>query len=577
MLLPNNVLYRIAFLAWGVAFLVLRLPGRIKHDLAVSLYGCVSFTESAYAKTLLFNQTVFWGLAVGFFVFGILCDYLGRFRILLWTLLLAPGFSTLSGLSFFGYDFLLFRFLAGIAVGGMLLSCGILVAETRPASLRAKAIIAILLGAAASPFLALLLEKLVYSLPFLPYSPWRSFLLLHIFLIGSFFYARRFYDEPIRWKQRVRDEMLSEQSSRRFAAFAHLNWSNIFVLTLFLFALIFGLRAVFIQSDKIVRLSALAAFDRQTKTRTPFDAALLACIVRYPQLLGMKEIETLNLDEMPERFQNARCSENNLPNYLAKAVLELHRKEEEINVISLIDQAMEQRNREMNPSRSTSEIPLYDLKYYAKTTSDYLTIGNRALNSMKILPTDPTLTKAALWQQRFSVVKTLWNGLQEQIRQRFCYSEQQQTIFKSLFFFGGLLALAALYLSRETSTVRIRNLCLLLLVTVLCSFVPMPGSRYLIQSHYFAPFLGIIAFLLVRGVLLALPALFKTSVRGTSLGICLLFAGLLASVALPDSSVNQHMLNKLLKELILFYLLFFFLLLPFVRFRFRNKKATAQN
>lgn len=577
MLLPAKNSYRIIFLAWGVAFFVLQLPGRIKHDIAVSLFGCVSFTETAYAQTQIFDQIEFWGLALGFLLSGILSDRFGRFRIMLWTLLFTPCFSALSGLAFGICDFLFFRFLTGISAGGLLLSSSLLVAETRPKSQRLSAVIALLLGAATAPFFVFLFEKAVYSLPFLPYSPWRSFLLLAALFVGSFFYARRFYDEPLQWKQQVRDQILSGKSNHLFSLSDRFSLSNCFVLFLFLFALILGLRTIFIQSGEYVRQSTLNSFDQKTKKQAPLDSTLLACIVRYPQLLGMKEAETLNLDEMPERFRNAYHSENNLPLYLAEAVLELHRKGEDINIISLIDQAMERKNQAAASGQSASEIPLYELEYYAKATSDYLQIGNRTLNAMKILPVDPALTKATLWQQRMSVFKTLWNNLREHEHQRFTATWKQQQIFTDLFFLGGFLTIFVLYLSREINSPKLSVLFVLFFLMLILSFVPLSGSRYFLQSHYFAPFLGIVSFLLMRKVLLTPSAFFKTPVRGTLLGIGLLFACLVAYVSVPNQTAEIHALTKLLKELLIFYCLFFFLISPLARYRLRSMKTVSRH
>lgn len=80
------------------------------------------------------------GWATGGIGFGIMSDRWGRVKTMVATLLAYTVFSGLSGLARDGNEFLIYRFLCGLGVGGMFGSATTLVAESVPARVRPLAL-----------------------------------------------------------------------------------------------------------------------------------------------------------------------------------------------------------------------------------------------------------------------------------------------------------------------------------------------------------------------------------------------------------------------------------------------------
>jgi len=80
------------------------------------------------------------GWATGGIIFGMMSDKIGRVKTMAATLLVYSGFTGLCGLSCFWWDFLIYRFLTGLGVGGMFGAATALVAESVPGRLRTFAL-----------------------------------------------------------------------------------------------------------------------------------------------------------------------------------------------------------------------------------------------------------------------------------------------------------------------------------------------------------------------------------------------------------------------------------------------------
>ena len=92
-------------------------------------------THIGYATT-----SMILGWATGGIIFGMMSDKIGRVKTMVVTLLVYSGFTGLSGLATTWMDFTLYRFLAGIGIGGMFGAATTLVAESVPAGFRAMAL-----------------------------------------------------------------------------------------------------------------------------------------------------------------------------------------------------------------------------------------------------------------------------------------------------------------------------------------------------------------------------------------------------------------------------------------------------
>src|SRR5215211_4003425 len=80
------------------------------------------------------------GWATGGIIFGVMSDRLGRVKTMAATLVVYSLFTGLGGLAQGWLDFTLYRFLAGLGIGGMFGAATTLVAESVPGAFRATAL-----------------------------------------------------------------------------------------------------------------------------------------------------------------------------------------------------------------------------------------------------------------------------------------------------------------------------------------------------------------------------------------------------------------------------------------------------
>ncbi len=80
------------------------------------------------------------GWATGGIIFGMMSDKYGRVKTMILTLLVYSGFTGLSGLAQSWEQFIIYRFLVGLGVGGMFGAATTLVAESVPGDFRAVAL-----------------------------------------------------------------------------------------------------------------------------------------------------------------------------------------------------------------------------------------------------------------------------------------------------------------------------------------------------------------------------------------------------------------------------------------------------
>jgi MFS family permease len=131
------------------------------------------------------------GAVAGGILFGILSDYLGRVRVLAWTILIFAACTGLCALSVGYWDLLTYRTLAGLGIGGEWGIGMALVAEAWPAGNRARGLSFVGIGGPLGVLLAAFVTPLL-----LPLIGWRG-----TFVVGALpailaFVLRRFLDEP---------------------------------------------------------------------------------------------------------------------------------------------------------------------------------------------------------------------------------------------------------------------------------------------------------------------------------------------------------------------------------------------
>ncbi|HJP73979.1 MAG TPA: MFS transporter [Pseudonocardiaceae bacterium] len=143
----------------------------------------LAFALSAISSALALNNTQAGSLAtitligavLGGIVFGILSDYFGRVRVLTWSIVFFAVFTGLTAIAQGYLGIAIFRFLAGVGIGGEFGIGMTLAAETWPARLRARATSLVGLGWQAGVLVAALL-----SAPVLASWGWRG-----LFALGA--------------------------------------------------------------------------------------------------------------------------------------------------------------------------------------------------------------------------------------------------------------------------------------------------------------------------------------------------------------------------------------------------------
>jgi benzoate transport len=131
------------------------------------------------------------GAVAGGVVFGVLSDYLGRVRMLTWTILLFAVFTGLCALSQGYGDLLVYRTIAGVGLGGEFGIGMALVAEAWPARMRARVSSYVGLGWQLGVLAAALLTPLL-----LPVIGWRGMFAVGLVPAVVSFFVRRRVEEP---------------------------------------------------------------------------------------------------------------------------------------------------------------------------------------------------------------------------------------------------------------------------------------------------------------------------------------------------------------------------------------------
>jgi MFS family permease len=140
------------------------------------------------------------GAVAGGIVFGVLSDYLGRIRVLTWTIVMFAVFTGLCAVARGYWDLLAYRALAGMGIGGEWGIGMALVAEACPAEMRAR--FSSLVGIGGT--LGLVLVAFVTPALF-PLVGWRGMFLIGILPALMGFGLRRLLPEPAIFTRHVRE------------------------------------------------------------------------------------------------------------------------------------------------------------------------------------------------------------------------------------------------------------------------------------------------------------------------------------------------------------------------------------
>lgn len=159
--------------------------------------------------------------ATGGIIFGMMSDRWGRVKTMVVTLLIYSSFTGLSGIARTGNEFLIYRFLVGLGVGGMFGAATTLVAESVPARFRAVALGSLQALSACGNIIGSLLSTRIHpgqADVWFGMAGWRIMFFIGILpalLVVPIICVLR---EPERWKEAKRQAANSTDKSKRFGS-----------------------------------------------------------------------------------------------------------------------------------------------------------------------------------------------------------------------------------------------------------------------------------------------------------------------------------------------------------------------
>src|SRR5699024_2099190 len=136
------------------------------------------------------------GAVVGGIFFGVLADIYGRVKVFSWTVILFSVFTGAAALSVGFWDFAVYRFLAGLGLGGEFGIGMTLVAESWPKKKRSRATSGVAIGFQVGIILASLTTAIIA-----PFVGWRGVFLVGVMpaIVGC--WVRKGLKEPEVWKK----------------------------------------------------------------------------------------------------------------------------------------------------------------------------------------------------------------------------------------------------------------------------------------------------------------------------------------------------------------------------------------
>lgn len=149
------------------------------------------------------------GAVLGGYLFGIMADYIGRVKVFSLTIFLFSIFTGLCAFANSVTELNVYRFLAGLGLGGEFGIGMTLVAETWPAAKRARATAGVAMGWQLGAVLAAILSALI-----VPHYGWRGLFAIGVLPALFAAWSRRGIPEPDLWVNR---KLLKESIKQKLA------------------------------------------------------------------------------------------------------------------------------------------------------------------------------------------------------------------------------------------------------------------------------------------------------------------------------------------------------------------------
>ncbi len=291
-------------------------------------------TYGAWATSMLLI-----GWATGGIIFGILGDRIGRARTMVWTILAYSVFTGLTAFSQGVYDFIAYRFLTGLGVGGQFAVGVSLVAEVMPDRARPhalgmlqafSAVGNITAGALGITFGYLATQQI------LP-SAWRGLFAIGILPALLVILVMTRLKEPERWQQSV-----ARVGAKRAGSLAEMfgtpQWRrNAIVGIILASAGVIGLWAIGVFSNDLVQLIFRQEYRQKARQegKAEWDRQLLRLVVHQPSMLP-KVSERLAKEQLRPRDLLSLDDSTRDAELLLTAALGLHQQQRSVSIEAVL-------------------------------------------------------------------------------------------------------------------------------------------------------------------------------------------------------------------------------------------------
>jgi MFS family permease len=303
------------------------------------------------------------GWATGGIAFGIMGDRIGRARTMVFTILAYSVFTGLSAFSFGVWDFIFYRFMTGLGVGGQFAVGVSLVAETLPDRARAPALGLLqalsAVGNVTAGLIVMLFESLAAS-GAIPHSAWRWVFGVGILPALLAVLVMRKLKEPERWQKAVAEGHQVRKAGSLRELFTDPRWrKNTIVGMLLGSAGVIGLWGIGVFSNDLTHSVFAKKYEQDARDQgeADKDRRFVCLAVRHP-----KQLAALEEKVAPSAIlgQDSRDKDGRL---LYAAALTLVKQEKQVTpeaVLALLDE----------PAAGKSETPLGRIAPKRKAQSD---------------------------------------------------------------------------------------------------------------------------------------------------------------------------------------------------------------
>ncbi len=195
-------------LGWGLDCFDQQIFNVMRNASLGSLMGKAETAPEVLAMGTYATSLMLLGWAVGGILFGVMGDKYGRAKTMIITILVYATFTGLCGVAVSWWDFLIYRFLTGMGVGGQFAAGVTLLAESMPDKARPKTLGLLQIVAAACNLLAASLAMTFGILQehtglFAGMEVWRILFLIGFLPALLAFFVMRKLEEPEAWKAAI--------------------------------------------------------------------------------------------------------------------------------------------------------------------------------------------------------------------------------------------------------------------------------------------------------------------------------------------------------------------------------------